>query len=38
MELKQYQQDTLNDLATYMEQLAEDNDLQKALLQKGLDG
>lgn len=30
MELKQYQQDTLNDLASFMEQLQEDNNLQKA--------
>lgn len=30
MELKQYQQDTLNDLAAFMEQLQEDNNLQKA--------
>lgn len=30
MELKQYQQETLNDLASFMEQLNEDNDLQKA--------
>lgn len=41
MELKQYQQDTLNDLAAYMEQLAEDNDLRKAYknywLKKGID-
>ena len=41
MELKQYQQDTLNDLAAYMEQLQEDNDLQKAYknfwLKKGID-
>ena len=41
MELKQYQQDTLNDLAAYMEQLQEDDDLQKAYrnfwLKKGID-
>lgn len=30
MELKQYQQDTLNDLASFMEQLQEDNNLQNA--------
>lgn len=30
MELKQYQQDTLNDLADFMVQLDEDKDLQKA--------
>lgn len=41
MELKKYQQDTLNDLADYMEQLAKDNDLRKAYrnfwLKKGVD-
>ncbi len=41
MELKQYQQDTLNDLAAYMEQLSEDNNLQIAYrnfwLKKGID-
>ncbi len=41
MELKQYQQDTLNDLAAYMEQVAEDNDLRKAYanfwMKKGID-
>jgi type III restriction enzyme len=41
MELKQYQQDTLNDLAAYMEQVANDNNLQKAYtnfwLKKGID-
>ena len=41
MELKQYQQDTLNDLAAYMEQVATDNNLQSAYtnfwLKKGVD-
>ena len=41
MELKQYQQDTLNDLAAYMEQVAVDNNLQTAYtnfwLKKGVD-
>ena len=41
MELKQYQQDTLNDLAAYMEQLTVDNNLQTAYrnfwLKKGID-
>lgn len=41
MELKKYQQDTLNDLADYMQQLKTDNDLQLAYknfwLNKGID-
>ncbi|MBO7477156.1 MAG: DEAD/DEAH box helicase family protein [Salinivirgaceae bacterium] len=41
MELKQYQQDTLNDLAAYMQQVSDDNDLRKAYtnfwLKKGID-
>lgn len=41
MELKQYQQDTLNDLASFMEQLQEDNNLQKAYanywMKRGID-
>ena len=41
MELKKYQQDTLNDLADYMQQLKNDNDLQLAYknfwLNKGID-
>ena len=41
MELKQYQQDTLNDLAAYMKQLAMDNSLHKAYanywMNKGID-
>lgn len=41
MELKQYQQDTLNDLAAYMQQLAADNNLLAAYAnfwkQKGID-
>ena len=41
MELKQYQQDTLNDLAAFMEQVAKDNNLSKAYanfwLKKGVD-
>lgn len=41
MELKKYQQDTLNDLASYMEQVKSDNNLQVAYknfwLKKGVD-
>ena len=41
MELKQYQQDTLNDLAAFMQQVSDDNDLRKAYtnfwLKKGID-
>ncbi|MGM9819046.1 MAG: DEAD/DEAH box helicase [Paludibacteraceae bacterium] len=41
MELKQYQQDTLNDLAAYMRQLTTDNNLRSAYAnfwkQKGID-
>lgn len=41
MELKQYQQDTLDDLAAYMRQVSEDQDLRKAYanfwMKKGID-
>lgn len=41
MELKQYQQDTLDDLAAYMRQVSEDQDLRKAYanfwIKKGID-